>query len=227
MAVYGYARVSTEQQAENGESLAAQRRRVEGKAAAMGSAVAEFFVEEGVSGSVPIAKRPAGSQLLAAARKGDTVIAASLDRMFRSALDALQTIEWFQKRDIGLRFLDLVEGADVVRNGYAKMLLTITAAFAEQERERVRDRVKAVKAHQREKGRYLGGIVPFGYKVATAKGERLLVEDPEQQAIIRRVHRLRARGRSLREIRATIEEKSGKRLSLDALSRITGRQGSG
>jgi hypothetical protein len=77
-----------------------------------------------------------------------------------------------------------------------------------------------VKAHQREQGRYLGGIVPFGFTVAETNGERVLVEDREQQATIRRVRRLRARGRSLRDIRTTIEARTGRRLSLDALSRV-------
>ncbi len=43
----------------------------------------------GVSGPVPVAERLQGGALFAALRKGDVVIAPKLDRLFRSALDAL------------------------------------------------------------------------------------------------------------------------------------------
>jgi hypothetical protein len=54
------------------------------------------FIERGVSGSVPLGERPEGGKLLAALQAGDIVIAAKLDRMFRSALDALTVIKDFQ-----------------------------------------------------------------------------------------------------------------------------------
>ena len=47
--------------------------------------VATFFVEAGVSGSVPLAERPEGKRLLEVVKPGDVVITPKLDRMFRSA----------------------------------------------------------------------------------------------------------------------------------------------
>jgi putative DNA-invertase from lambdoid prophage Rac len=223
MSVYGYCRVSTDQQAERGESLATQRQRLKGKAAAMGTVLDQVYCDGGVSGSVPLGKRPEGAKLLAAVKHGDTVIVASLDRMFRDVLDALQTIDQLQKRDVGLRFLDIADGADV-RNGVGKLMLTILAAFAEQERDKIRERVRHVKAHQKAAGRYLGGIVPFGYRVVGEKGDeaRMLVEEPGEQRIIKHVLRLRSAGRTLRAIQAEIDKRHRRRLSLDALARITG-----
>jgi putative DNA-invertase from lambdoid prophage Rac len=46
-------------------------------------------VERGVSGSVSLTDRPQGKALLATVKPGDVIITAKLDRMFRSALDAL------------------------------------------------------------------------------------------------------------------------------------------
>jgi putative DNA-invertase from lambdoid prophage Rac len=60
------------------------------------TAVAEFFTEAGVSGSVPLADRAEGRRLLAALQPGDVVITAKLDRAFRSAADALGTLEQFR-----------------------------------------------------------------------------------------------------------------------------------
>src|SRR5215211_3613441 len=74
MATYSYSRVSTQRQADEGESLGTQRRRVEGYAMMVGLTVDEHFIEEGVSGSVPFAERPEGKRLLATVKPGDVVI---------------------------------------------------------------------------------------------------------------------------------------------------------
>ena len=81
MAVYGYCRVSTVRQVEDGLSLEVQRRQVEGYAQMHGLALARVFLEQGVSGSVPLGERPAGRELVAALQPGDAVIAAKLDRL--------------------------------------------------------------------------------------------------------------------------------------------------
>jgi putative DNA-invertase from lambdoid prophage Rac len=70
-----------------------QRRQIEGYALMHGLMIAEVLVEEGVSGSIPVEERPIGGQLFAKLQRGDIVIAAKLDRLFRSALDALKVVE--------------------------------------------------------------------------------------------------------------------------------------
>ena len=65
MATYGYCRVSTLRQANEGESLDVQRRQIEGYALMHGLSVDEIAIEEGVSGSIPVAERPAGGPLFA------------------------------------------------------------------------------------------------------------------------------------------------------------------
>ena len=89
MAVYGYCRVSTARQATDGESLDVQRRQIEGYAHMHRLTLRGVTVEEGVSGSIPVHERPKGGPLFAKLRKGDVVVAPKLDRLFRSALDAL------------------------------------------------------------------------------------------------------------------------------------------
>ena len=54
MAVYGYVRVSTDRQADEGESLTAQQRTIEGYAMMQGTPVDHVFVERAVSGSKPL-----------------------------------------------------------------------------------------------------------------------------------------------------------------------------
>jgi DNA invertase Pin-like site-specific DNA recombinase len=154
----------------------------------------EIIVEEGVSGSVPLAERPAGSALVAKLKEGDLVFVSKLDRIFRSALDALQVVENMRKRGISLHLLDL--GGDI-SNGLSKLFLTIAAAFAEAERDRIRERVGQVKADQKARGRYLGGAVPFGWRKNKA-GD--LIADAAQQEAIKAIHEGKEAGMSLRRI---------------------------
>src|SRR5215213_11625507 len=106
MATYGYCRVSTAAQASEGESLEVQRRQLEGWAHMHALVLDRVFVERGVSGSVPLAERPEGAALLAAVKPGDTIVTSKLDRMFRSALDALGVLGRLKERDVSLHMID-------------------------------------------------------------------------------------------------------------------------
>ena len=205
MAVYGYCRVSTAKQASEGESLEVQRRQIDGYAHMHGLKLNDIVVEEGVSGSVPVAERPAGGPLFARLMKSDVVIAPKLDRLFRSALDALTVVEDLRKHGVALHLLDL--GGDISGNGLSKLFLTIAAAFAEAERDRIRERIGQVKADQKARGRYLGGTAPFGYRVGEA-GE-LAPHEGEQKAI-REMKRRRAQGKALRPIAEVMRAKGHK-----------------
>src|SRR3984957_13029075 len=70
--------------------------------------------------------------------------------------------ENLKKRNVKLHLLDL--GGDISGNGLSKLFLTIAAAFAEAERDRIKERIGQVKADQKARGRYLGGKVPFGFR---------------------------------------------------------------
>jgi putative DNA-invertase from lambdoid prophage Rac len=96
--VYAYVRVSTERQAEDGASLDVQQRQVAGYAQMVDLTIDHTFVERGILGSRPLADRPEGAKLLARVQAGDTIIAAKLDRLFRSALDALSVLKDLKAR---------------------------------------------------------------------------------------------------------------------------------
>lgn len=202
MKTFGYARVSTTRQAEDGESLATQERQVSAWCALQNWPAPAMYVERGVSGSVPFAERPEGARLLAAIRPGDVLVIAKLDRAFRDAADALETLKHFKNQGISLVFIDL--GGDVTGNGIAKLVFTILSAVAEQERDRTRERIRDVKGAQKALGRYLGGRVPFGYSVID-KGtpdapDKWLVPDAGQQETLAEMVALRAQGTSLNEL---------------------------
>jgi len=85
MPVFGYCGVSLVKQAEQGESLGVQQRQIEGYALQHGLTLDQVVIERGVSGAVPLGKRPEGSKLLARLKSGDVVISPRLDRCIRSA----------------------------------------------------------------------------------------------------------------------------------------------
>jgi putative DNA-invertase from lambdoid prophage Rac len=199
MTVYGYVRVSTDRQADDGESLGTQQRVIEGYAIMQGLAVDAVLVERGVSGSKPLGERPEGARLLAALKAGDVVITAKLDRIFRSALNTLDVLGQLKDREVSLHMIDL--GGDVTGNGISKLVFTILSAVAEAERDRIRERIRDVKADQRKRQRYLGGIVPFGWRVTE---DGALTEDPDQQRAIERIVEMRREGLSLRAISAEL-----------------------
>jgi putative DNA-invertase from lambdoid prophage Rac len=221
MATYGYTRVSTASQADEGQSLDVQERTIRGYTMMRGMVIDALFVERGVSGSVPLHERPEGARLLASLQAGDVIVTPKLDRMFRSSNDALNVLEDLKQRRIALHMLDL--GGDVTGldgNGNAKLIFTILAAVAETERDRIRERIATVKADQRQRGHYLGGRVPFGYAVVEIGGDSVLQPLASEQAMIGTAKQLRAAGVSLRAIQGRLEADHGRRVSLDALQRV-------
>src|SRR5262245_57091471 len=86
-----YVRVSTEEQAREGVSLDAQEARLRAYCAAAGLELVTLVREEGVSGSIPLAERPGGAELLRhlAEQNVAHVLALKLDRLFRDAADCL------------------------------------------------------------------------------------------------------------------------------------------
>ena len=191
--VIGYIRCSTTEQAENGESISVQESIIKGYCLMNQIEITEWVIDAGVSGSVPLSKRTNGKELLEL-EKNDVVIAAKLDRCFRSSLDALETRNLYLKAGIKLHLIDL--GGECISNGVSALFFTMISAFAEFERSRIQERVKDTKEKMKSEGRYLGGKVPYGFYVK----DGYLVPDEDQQAVIAVVQELRQEGVPLRKV---------------------------
>lgn len=223
MAVFGYARVSTVEQAEEGHSLETQRQVLSGFAMSEGMTIDRMFIDRGVSGSKPLGERKAGRDLVELLVPGDVVFCAKLDRMFRNASDALATLDALKAKGVRLYLKDM--GGDVTGNGVSGLVFTILAGVAAFERERIAERISENRARLRDAGRYVGGRVPFGMRVedgedAEGRPARFLVEDTAQQAAITRMKALRAEGVSVRGIQKAMAE-SGEPVALATISKLT------
>jgi putative DNA-invertase from lambdoid prophage Rac len=181
-----------------GISLDEQERKIEARCRENDWHLEHVYVDAGVSGSTPLGKRPEGGRLLAAVRPGDIVIAAKMDRMFRSAFDALQTIESFKRGRISLWLLDL--RGDCSGNGISELIVTVLAAVAQFERSLISEGIKDAKRNLRRGKEHQGGRRPFGWQFGEANGhgrDRELVPDEAEQAAIADIVAMREAGATL------------------------------
>ncbi|MEA2740687.1 MAG: putative DNA-invertase from lambdoid prophage Rac [Acetobacteraceae bacterium] len=96
---------------------------------------------------------------------------------------------------MSLFLLDLNSGADDVSgNGIARLFLTIVSAFAEFERNRIGERIRATKQAQKARSEFLGSKSPFGWRLAKGRDNRELVPMPLEQAALARMRALRSEG---------------------------------
>jgi DNA invertase Pin-like site-specific DNA recombinase len=198
MGIYGYVRVSTLQQANEGESLDTQLKQIQSYSDLKGFGIPpeNFITERGVSGSLEFERRPEGGRLFNQLVSGDVLIFSKLDRAFRNTRNALNTLHELKQRGVSVHFIDL--GGDVTNDGIGSVIFTILSAFATFERERIATRIREVKQVQKADGKFLGGFTRFGYRVVDEK----LVKDLRQQQIIMEMKDMRRRGMSLRRISA-------------------------
>jgi DNA invertase Pin-like site-specific DNA recombinase len=119
MAIYGYARVSTE-----GQALTAQL-------AELKAAKCERIFQEKASGAKSDRKQLA--KLMAHLEAGDTVIVTRLDRLARSMLDLLTTLNNITKA--GASFKSLKDTWADTTTAQGRLMVNILGSLAEFERE--------------------------------------------------------------------------------------------
>src|SRR4249920_3375081 len=107
-----------------------------------GWAVVEIYRDAGISGAKGRDKRPGLDTLLkdASRRKFDIVMAWAIDRLGRSLIDLLGTIQHLEACNVDL-YLDQQNLDTTTPMG--KLVFQVTGAFAEFERSMIRQRIKA------------------------------------------------------------------------------------
>ncbi|CAN5672359.1 recombinase family protein [soil metagenome] len=148
-----YIRVSTDDQS---ASVEAQRQTCTRIAAQHGYEVIAEFLDENVSGAIPIDKRPALKRALKALadNKADRLIVAKLDRLARNVRVALEIDEDYATRHgWAIVFGDLnIDTSTAV----GKMQLSMFASVARFERDRISERTREALAVKRSQGVRLG-----------------------------------------------------------------------
>lgn len=188
--ILGYCRVSTPEQAlEDRNSLPDQENVIYGYAQTQGvdRFGVQIYADPGVSAKIPLRERKAGAQLLADMREGDTVIVSKLDRIFRSARDALESVDQFQKAGVHLVLFDMGVQPVTAGGSVGGLFFTMLAAFAEFERQRISERMTQGKRVKLKHGGHIGGSAPYGYRVVGEGRTAKLEPIPEEQEVIARI----------------------------------------
>jgi len=194
-----YIRVSSEKQAVSGLGLQDQTERCEAYCKMKGLKIVGTFRDEGVSAGKPIAKRPAGRDMLDALKRSGAgaVIILKLDRAFRNALDCLVNVESWERSGIFLHIVDMGGNALDTSSAMGKMFLTMSAAFAEMERTLISERTKAGMGVKKSRGERVGRV-PFGKRLGS--NGKTLEDCPGEMACLDRIRYFKREGYSVRSI---------------------------
>lgn len=198
MKLLGYCRVSTEQQARYGVSLAVQEEKLRAYASFVEAELVDVVVDRGFSGRK--ADRPGKNSAIRRILDGeaDALVVYAIDRLSRSTVDLLWTVQTLLKAEKG--FVSCREQLDST-TPHGRFTLTILAALAEMESELIGERTAAAMHRLKLEGRAVGRC-PFGRRVEKGR----FVEVPRLMEIVNRIVGLREMGQSYRRIAKVLNE---------------------
>jgi len=124
-------------------------------------------------------ERPALKQLLedVAVGKVNTVVVYKIDRLTRSLLDFSKIVEAFDAK--GVSFVSVTQQFNTTTS-MGRLTLNILLSFAQFEREVTGERIRDKFAASKKKGMWMGGSVPFGYRV---ENRQLLINPAEAEVL--------------------------------------------
>ena len=214
MRLIGYVRVSTDDQASHGVSLAAQEQRLRAHAEAHGYILQGVARDEGVSGKVPPLRRPGLRSALEAVNAGaaDGLVFLKLDRLSRSVRDILKLAD--EAKRSGWHLLSVSEHIDT-STAAGKFTLGVLALLAEMERDQLGERTRLGMQQVARENRSRSSRLPFGYRVSGAPeatvmkagDRRPLVEDASEMRLLRLILRQRAKGLGAQRIAKGLNSK--------------------
>src|SRR6201993_3232411 len=124
-------------------------------------------------------ERPALQHLLADIRAGriDIVVVYKVDRLTRSLADFARLVEIFDKE--GVSFVSVTQQFNTT-SSMGRLTLNVLLSFAQFEREITGERIRDKIAASKQKGLWMGGIVPLGYR---AQAGKLIIIQSEAETV--------------------------------------------
>jgi site-specific DNA recombinase len=168
-----YLRVSSEEQRER-ETIELQSRFFTDYCRLYGLEVVKTYADDGVSGTIPLAERAAGKELLEDARAGmfEVVLVKKLDRLGRSLLVIVDAHDRLQEAGVALR--SATEPIDT-SNPSGRLIFQMLASFAEYDRANIAERTKDGLRKAYRNGAQVG-MIPYGYNIGEDRSF-VIVED--------------------------------------------------
>lgn len=194
--VLGYARVSSVEQS-LGTSLDDQQRAMSAYADSLGTKVARFFVESESGIHEKIERREQMKALLAGTKAGDLVLCDKVDRWSRDPEFTYRTMRELGAKDVAVYFVgDACDPA----TAEGDTMLNFRVLFAKEEHKRIRQRLVGTRKLLRDRGLYVEGTPPWGYRRQTgaerSKRNELVIE-PAEADQVKRVFKLCVAGKSI------------------------------
>ena len=209
-----YARTSSDEQ-KDAETIKTQIAEVERYAQGVSLALAEWVMDDGVSGVIPFHERPGGARVLELLRTGKYAGVACLNHK-RIGRDAYVI-------HLAVRQIEQELGGDIqairepvpsqLAPGARALMRAMYAGVAQYDREELLAAMRAGKLRAAKEGRFAGGSVPYGLKLETVrvvgrnKPVKRLVIDEETAWIIRELFTLYASGLSQAKIAQRFNER--------------------
>lgn len=212
-----YARVSTEDQANEGFSLDAQLKKLEAYCRMNQWEITGRYVDGGYSGRNT--NRPEYQRMLSEIDNWDKLVVLKMDRIHRNSVNFTQMMDLLRKKD--KQFVSIKEQFDT-GNAMGRFVGDIMQRIAQLESEQIGERVKlAMRYKAKNSTGSLGGAQPYGYEYCDG---RLVVIDDEAHTV-RAIFNMCIRGSSLQDIcdylnDAGIESKKGVGWSRQTISNI-------
>jgi site-specific DNA recombinase len=206
MKLIAYLRVSTQSQDKNGFSLESQKASIIGYCNLYNHEIIAFKQDK-ATGSVK--NKGLKSLLKKLYNEGlDGIIVDKIDRLFRNAMEVLKTVDELNKK--GKILISVKEQFDISTPS-GQLSVAVISAFAEFEKNRIRERILTGKHAKKEAGGFTGGTVPFGKKAVTQVTEdgkyiKVLLPDEKEQNIIEIIKVQRQEGNSFSRIAAYLNE---------------------
>ena len=203
-----YARVSSQEQAEEGYSIGEQEEKLKAYCVAMGYKVNRVAVDPGYSGAS--LDRPGIKEVIADVKRGrcKKVVVWKLDRLSRSQKDTLILLEdvFFPN---GCAFVSLNENFDTA-TPIGRCIIGVLAAFAQMERENIKMRTMMGRQASARAGKFTGCKAPFGYQWNILdNGKREIIPDPYASIIVNEIYDLYNTGLTIKETTRRVMDKYG------------------
>lgn len=209
---YGYARVSTETQAEKGYGLEAQEREIKKYATAHGITLERLFLDAGISGNLKdtdddeaISKRVALMEMLSLLEKGDTVIILNTSRLWRSDMTKAIIRRELMKREARVVSVEQPKYDLYSRDPNDYLINAIMEALDVYERMSISLKLARGRTVKARNGDKPAGIAPFGYQYSSDKKHVEINQD--EAATVRLIFTEGQKGLSLNQVAALLNER--------------------
>lgn len=182
-----YIRVSTEEQAKFGISLAAQEDALIRYVKEQGYKIVDIYRDEGNSARKPVSKRPVMLQLLEDVKAGkiDRILFTKFDRWSRNVREYHNVQAILDAHNV--TWQAILENYDTL-TADGRLRVNIMLSVNESEADRDSERIKFVFQGKRNRKEwcFTGGPAqwPYGYKPEAVDGIKRCVKDPEREPIV-------------------------------------------